>query len=133
MRLESTENAGITYYMDDIARAFPERYPTQDISGPHQLTGDFGNEECPLYPFLLVPLNTGKYWGFDFEGYKKLVDHFSNSGASTEMDFASAVVKDEGKLVDLAQKGHLRQEDFEGTAVFFPSETLIRTSTNSRL
>ena len=128
--MEIREHEGIKYHLDDVARQLAERYDTRAISGPDNLTGDFP-EECAVMPFLHVAYNTGKFWGFDYGGYTKVVDFFKDADA-TNMAFARARVNGEGDLAEIAQKGHLRRVMHEGNPIYFVSEQLVAMATNSR-
>ena len=128
----SDEHEEIKYYLDDIAKSLADQYDPSSITGPHNLTGN-NVDECAVFPFLLTAYNTGKFWGFDFDGYKKVVDFFSNvRDAKVHMSFARAKVKGPQDLDDLATVGHLRRVMHETTPVYFVSETLAATATNRR-
>ena len=123
------QNEGITYHLDEVAEALATQYDPEKITEPQGLTGDF-MDECAVYPFLLVALNTRKYWGFDINGYRAVVDFFQSEDR-VNMAFARGRVKGDETLAELVRAGHLRSVEVAGKAVYFPSESLVRTSTSN--
>ena len=126
--MQVKENGRIRYHLDDIAEDLAQRYNPLKASELHGLTGDF-MEECALYPLVLAALNTGRFWGFDIEGYNSLVDFFAKTPqAETEMALAKGVINSDEDLAKLAEKGHLRKVEHDGRSVYFLSENIVRSA-----
>ncbi|MBI5397213.1 MAG: hypothetical protein HZA91_18095 [Verrucomicrobia bacterium] len=138
----------ICFYLDKTARALEAEFPPPHIEGPEGLTGDERLDRV-VWTLLLAAKNTNTYWGFDYEGYRRLVDYFvrpdyDEDAATTkapEMDRAtrasiSDVVRTEKDLALLVDDGWLRAEPYKSPegriAVYFITAKLASNAVGAR-
>lgn len=115
----------ICFYLDPVARSLESQFPPANIEGPGNPTGD-ERLMAAVWPLLLAAKNTNTYWGFDYEGYRRLVDYFARPDydedagetKAPEMDRATRasikdVIRTEKDLSLLVDEGWLRAEPYK--------------------
>lgn len=133
----------ICFYLDKTARALEEQFPPSQIKGPGGLTGEERLDQA-VWPLLLAAKNTDTYWGFDYEGYRRLVDYFtrpdhdaSGTTKAPEMDRATRasiqdIIRTEKDLALLVDDGWLRAESYKSPegriSVYFITAKLARNA-----
>jgi len=132
----------ICFYLDPAARALETQFPPAHIGEPARFTGD-DRLPAAVWPLLLAAKNTHTYWGFDYEGYRRLVDYFARPDydeeagrtKAPEMDRATRdaikdVIRTEKDLALLVDDGWLRTAPYkspEGRVnVYFITDKLAR-------
>lgn len=134
----------ICFYLDKTARALEEQFPAAHIEGPGNPTGD-ERLTAAVWPLLLAAKNTNTYWGFDYEGYRRLVDYFARPDydekagktKAPEVDRATRasitdVIRTEKDLALLVDEGWLRAEPYKSPegriSVYFITAKLAKNA-----
>jgi hypothetical protein len=123
--MEIVENAGLKHYTDRHASEMESRYDPSNIDLSVMYNMNYYDMQA-LFPFIQATIMTGKYWGFGYEGYLKVIDMFKilkfpEVDHIDEIPFMSG---NESDLELLSIRGHLRKADHEGKSVFFISENV---------
>jgi hypothetical protein len=134
----------ISFYLDRTARALEAQFPPANIQGPGNPTGD-ERLTAAVWPLLLAAKNTSTYWGFDYEGYRRLVDYFARPDydeeagqtRAPEVDHATQasikdVIRTEKDLTLLVDEGWLRAEPYKSPegriSVYFITAKLAKNA-----
>jgi hypothetical protein len=134
----------ICFYLDNAARSMEKQFPPVMIERPEGLTGDARLDQA-VWPLLLAAKSTATYWGFDYEGYRRLVEYFTRpdyderagSARAPEVDRATqasiaARIRTEKDLALLVDEGWLRAESYKATegriSVYFITAKLARNA-----
>ncbi len=134
----------ICFYLDPAARSLEPQFPPANIEWPGNPTGD-ERLTAAVWPLLLAAKNTNTYWGFDYEGYRRLVDYFARPDydeeagetKAPEVDRATRasikdVIRTEKDLALLVDEGWLRAEPYKSPegriSIYFITAKLARNA-----
>jgi hypothetical protein len=134
----------ICFYLDPAARSLEAQFPPANIQGSGNPTGD-ERLTAAVWPLLLAAKNTNTYWGFDYEGYRRLVDYFARPDydeeagqtKAPEVDRATRasikdVIRTEKDLALLVDDGWLRAESYKSPegriSVYFITAKLAKNA-----
>jgi len=134
----------ICFYLDDTARSLEAQFPPARIEGPEGLTGEERIDRA-VWLLLLAAKNTATYWGFDYEGYRRLVEYFARPDydekagktKAPEMDRATRasindLIRTEKDLALLVEDGWLRAESYKSPegriSAYFVTAKLARNA-----
>lgn len=123
MPIEKYPHDGIDYYLDpDLEKVLDSEFNRDCICLQSGTISLDPAEENGVLPFLQMARQTCYYWGFDQEGYKKLIpivkEHCPHFNPEQVMS-----------LPELAQHGLLEAHGENGTTVYFPTKKLIQLAT----